>query len=107
MEDLESGKAPIAELGQAYFAALNLGLAIGSQEMMERLGAQAGTTVIIEGGFANNMPYCQVLASLCPDATITLTNMKEGTSFGAALTGWMLADNRTLEQIGGEFDITR
>jgi len=105
IEQLEAGEAPIDELGQTYNAALNLGLAIGSQEMMGRLGAGRGTTIIIEGGFANNRPYCQVLASLCPESTIALTNMKEGTSFGAALTGWMLAEGLSLEAIGREFAI--
>ncbi len=105
MDALEAGSASIEALGQAYYAALNLGLAIGSREMMGRLSAKAGTTVIIEGGFANNKPYCQALASLCPDITIALTNMTEGTSFGAALTAWMLADNRSLEDIGKEFSI--
>jgi len=105
LADLEAGRAPLGDLGQAYNAALNLGLAIGSQEMMGRLGAKAGTTVIVEGGFANNTAYCQALASLCPKATIALTNMKEGTSFGAALTAWMLADGRSLEDIGQAFAI--
>ena len=72
---------------------------------MGRLGAKAGTTVIIEGGFANNAAYCQALASLCPDSTIALTNMKEGTSFGAALTGWMLAGGHSLKAIGQDFTI--
>ena len=31
--------------------------------------------------------------------------MKEGTSFGAALTGWMLAEGLTLDQIGKEYTI--
>lgn len=105
LDELELGAAPIEAFGQAYNAALNLGLAIGSQEMMRRIGAGKGTTVIIEGGFANNRPYCQALASLCPDLVISLTNMKEGTSFGAALIAWMAADNRTLEDMGKEFSI--
>jgi len=105
LAELEAGSAPIRDLGQAYYAALNLGLAIGSKEMMGRLGAKSGTTVIIEGGFANNTAYCQALASLCPEITIALTNMKEGTSFGAAMTAWMLVDNRSLEEIGKEFAI--
>jgi hypothetical protein len=34
-----------------------------------------------------------------------LTSVKEGTSFGAALTGWMLAESMTLDEIGKEFSI--
>ncbi len=105
LDDLEAGRAPIDALGQAYFAALNLGLAIGSKEMMGRLGAGAGTTIIIEGGFAGNAAYCKSLATLLPDCTIALTNMKEGTSFGAALTGWMLAEALSIEAIGREFHV--
>jgi len=31
--------------------------------------------------------------------------MKEGTSFGAALTGWMLAEALSIEAIGREFHV--
>ena len=37
--------------------------------------------------------------------TIALTNMTEGTSFGAALTAWMLADKKSVDEIGREFTI--
>lgn len=105
LAQLEAGAVPIDAMGQRYFAALNLGLAIGSAEMMRRLSAAPGCKVFIEGGFANNLPYCQALAALCPGITIALTNMKEGTSFGAALAGWILAEGLSLEAAGQEFTI--
>ena len=66
---------------------------------------QAGTTIFIEGGFAKNKTYCRALAALCPDQDFVLTDVKEGTSFGAALTAWMAADNLSLEEIGEQFTI--
>ncbi|NIA14421.1 MAG: hypothetical protein GWP08_10085 [Nitrospiraceae bacterium] len=106
LDDLRerSGK-PMTPAGQAYYGALNLALALATRRMLEWCGVQAGTQVFIEGGFANNKMYCALLATLCPEQTFALTNLKEGTSFGAALTGWMLSEGLGLEQIGGEFAI--
>lgn len=97
--------APLSGLGQAYWAALNLSLAFATRKMLHLCGVEKGTTVFIEGGFANNRTYCEVLASLCPDQQFVLTEMREGTSFGAALTAWMLVDGLNLETIGAEFTI--
>jgi sugar (pentulose or hexulose) kinase len=104
-DDLETQRAPMTALGQDYFAALNLGLAIATREAMNRCGADQGTTVYLEGGFTNNRVYCELLAALCPGNTIALTSQKEGTSFGAALTGWMMVERLDLEAIGKEFTI--
>ncbi len=101
----EAGGTPFTGLGQQYYAALNLGLAIATAKMLETCGIGEGTTVFIEGGFSKNASYCSLLATLCPKQQFALTSMTEGTSFGAALTGWMLADSKSLEEIGQEFTI--
>jgi sugar (pentulose or hexulose) kinase len=98
-------RSPYTHLGQDYFAALNISLALATRKMLDWCHIGKGTTVIIEGGFAKNKTYCQLLATLCPEQTFTLTDLKEGTSFGAALTGWMLAENCQLEAISREFKI--
>jgi L-fuculokinase len=95
----------MTDLGQRYFAALNLGLAIATARMLARCGIGKGTTVFIEGGFAKNSAYCAALAALCPEQMFALTSMKEGTSLGAALTGWMAATNCSLEDVGKKFTI--
>jgi sugar (pentulose or hexulose) kinase len=106
MTELESGANSAAtELGEEYFAALNIGLALESEEMFRRMGARPGTTIFIEGGFARNVPYCKLLACLCPDQTIALTSMKEGTALGAAVTAWVLADDITMEEVGRRVSI--
>jgi L-fuculokinase len=104
--DLEKqGGTPMASLGQEYLAALNLALALATRQLLERCGGAKGTTVFIEGGFANNRVYCELLATLCPDYTIALTSQAEGTAFGTALTAWMLAEDISLEEIGKDFAI--
>jgi sugar (pentulose or hexulose) kinase len=105
-EELEKeGGAPYSHLGQEYFAALNVSLALATRQLLERCGGEQGATVFVEGGFANNTRYCELVAALCPDYTIALTNQTEGTAFGAALTAWMLADGKDLTAIGQEFEI--
>jgi sugar (pentulose or hexulose) kinase len=100
-----AGGAPYTALGQAYYAALNLSLALATRQLLERCGGEKGASVFIEGGFAHNTRYCELLAALCPDYTIALTSQAEGTAFGAALTAWMLADGKDLKSMGGEFEI--
>lgn len=97
--------SPMTPFRQDYFAALNLSLALATRKMLAWCNVGKGTTVFIEGGFAKNKTYCELLSALCPDQTFVLTNLKEGTSFGAALTGWMLAEGLSLEALGKEFTI--
>ncbi len=101
----ETGGTPFAELGQDYLAALDLGLAIGSAAKLATNGIGPGTTVLIEGGFSKNTLYCELLATLCPEQTIALTSMTEGTSLGAAITAWMSATGESLEEAGARFQI--
>jgi len=96
---------PMTALGPDYCAALNISLALQSSEILRRAGARAGTTVYIEGGFTRNRPYCELLPALLQGASVSLTNMQEGTSFGAALCAWMMLEGRKLEEIGREFTI--
>lgn len=96
---------PFTHLGQDYPAALNLGLVLATAANLRWCGAGEGTTVFIEGGFAHNTAYCRLLGALCPGQRFALTSVKEGTSFGTALTGWMLATGKSLEEIGTEFTI--
>ena len=92
-------------LGQRYFAALNLACALATEKKLGVCNLHAGTEVFIEGGFAKNGAYCGLLAALCGEQRFALTSMTEGTSFGAAITGWMLAEGKSLAAIGGAFEI--
>ena len=106
LSDLREAKGqPLTAAGQDYYGALNVALALATRRMLEWCGVEAGTQIFIEGGFANNPMYCALLATLCPEQRFALTSVKEGTSFGAALTGWMLSHDLGLEEIGREFAI--
>lgn len=94
LDDLTSGAASgvIGTLRQRYFAALNLALALATKRALAHLDAPRGTRAYIEGGFASNLQYCRLVATLCPGFDWMLTSMKEGTAFGAALCGWSAAE---------------
>lgn len=96
---------PCSGFGQDYFAALNLSLALQSREMLRILGSAEGETVFIEGGFCRNRLYCEILASLCPGLKFAISDLQEATAFGAALTGWMMVDDRRLEDYAGAFEL--
>lgn len=65
---------------------LNLSLVLQTLVALERAGLSAGQSVFIEGGFRNNTQYVILLASALPKNHVFLTDMKEATSYGAALT---------------------
>ena len=45
----------------------------------------AGKPVIIDGGFAANRPFAQVLAALRPGQKVSISHARDGTALGAAL----------------------
>ena len=73
--------------------------------MFKRLGPQPGANIFIEGGFAKNKQYCELLAALCPESRIVLTSLPEGTSMGAAILGWMLLTGKDAQAVGEGFSI--
>lgn len=76
-------------------AVLNLSLVLQTLVALERAGLSAGESVFIEGGFRNNMQYAVLLASTLPENPIFLTDMKEATSYGAALTAISAVSGKT------------
>lgn len=106
LEELKkTGEKPFSTLSQQYFAALNLSLAFQTRSMLMRCGLTRDTTVFIEGGFSHNKAYCSALATLCPECTIRTSTLKEATSLGAAMLGWMLAEGVELHQLGHDIPI--
>ncbi|TVR32593.1 MAG: carbohydrate kinase [Spirochaetaceae bacterium] len=101
LEDIGSGRAvpqffndlPVA------LAVLNLSLVIQTGVALERIGHSEGTAIYIEGGFRNNLDYNTILAAYRPQSPVYLSDLKEATSFGAAMVGrtaWEGIDVRDL-----------
>ncbi len=103
--DLAGEGRPMSVKGQEYFAALNLSLALQTGEMLRLLGTAARETVFVEGGFSKNTLYCELLAALHPTGTVALSEIKEATSFGAALVAWTLAEGLRPEALKADFTI--
>jgi sugar (pentulose or hexulose) kinase len=106
LDALQDGAKRFDDLGQAYIAAINLGLAIATADGLSALNLAPGCDVYIEGGFAKNDVFCRILAGLCTNLSISVSAETEGTSLGAAMTGWMLADGAGLETIGANYKAT-
>lgn len=67
-------------------AVLNLSIVLQTEVALARTGLKAGTEILTEGGFRNNVDYNSLLASAFPDNAVYLTDLQEATSFGAAMT---------------------
>ena len=106
LAELESSPdRPMTALGSAYLAALNASLAIQTRESLMRCGTRPGDTILVEGGFARNTLYCELLTALCPQNAVALTTMTEGTSMGAAIIGWMMVTGEDLSAMGRRFTV--
>jgi sugar (pentulose or hexulose) kinase len=88
-EDIKSGKT-VPECFQdprTAFAVLNLSLAIQTKVSLDRVDMRNGLPIYTEGGFSNNEAYNILVGGFYPESDVFLTNLKEATSFGAALIG--------------------
>lgn len=88
-EDIKSGKVSpeCFKEAQTAFAVLNLSLAIQTKVSLDRVDMHNGLPIYTEGGFSNNEAYNILVGGFYPDSDVFLTNLKEATSYGAALMG--------------------
>lgn len=106
-DSIEKGKsAPkfLADSARAE-AVLNLSLTFQTMVALERTGLKPGERIYTEGGFRNNPAYNALLALALPDNPVYLTDMKEATSFGAALTALAALRGQTPSALGDLFEI--
>ena len=107
LEQIRSGEAvpqffydlPVA------FAVLNLSLVVQTGVALDRIGHTPGTAIYTEGGFRNNLDYNTVLASHRDGSPLLVTDLKEATSFGAAMIGRTAWENTDIRSLGATFDI--
>jgi L-fuculokinase len=80
-------------------AVLNLSLVVQTAVALERVSFPKGTPIYIEGGFRRNDVYKKLLASMYPDSPVYTTNIKEASSFGAALSAKAAYEKIELEEL--------
>ncbi len=96
-------------------AVLNLSLAIQTMVTFERVGVaeradlpagspsdsstQKKLSIYTEGGFRKNKGYNLLVSSLFPDAKLMLSNLREATAFGTALTAKAALENLELKAL--------
>ncbi|HUX11539.1 MAG TPA: FGGY family carbohydrate kinase [Spirochaetia bacterium] len=94
MKDFETG-----------YAVLNLSLALQTRVALERVGLGPGVKLFTEGGFRNNADYNALVSSCFPRSPHFLTNVREATSFGAALVSRLAVEGGTLADLAHTFEI--
>ncbi|OQY30877.1 MAG: hypothetical protein B6241_15175 [Spirochaetaceae bacterium 4572_59] len=80
-------------------AVLNLSLAIQTSVSLERVSVPAGVPIYIEGGFRRNDVYKRLIASLYPDSPVYTTNIKEASSYGAAISAKAAYEKLALDEL--------
>ncbi len=100
LKDIRNGQVPafFSDFRYAH-AVLNLSLLMQTSVALDRVSAQAGTPIYIEGGFRKNDVYKRLIASLYPDSPVYTTSIKEASSYGAAIAGKAAYDDVELEDL--------
>jgi L-fuculokinase len=106
-QDIDSGRAVPAFLRnpRVAMAALNASLAIQTQVALGRAGLKPGAGVYTEGGFRKNAGYNALVASALPDNPVSLTDICEATSFGAAMTAVAALEGVEPGDLGERFKV--
>ncbi len=109
LEDIENGKSIpgfFREFDLAC-AVLNLSLAVQTKVALDRADMIDGLPLFTEGGFSRNTGYNALVAAFYPKSTVSLTNLKEATAFGAAMLGKSAAEGMPLRDMGDKIHIEK
>ncbi len=107
LEQIETGEA-IPEFFDDYekaLAVLNLSLAIQTKVSFDRADMTQGMNVFTEGGFSRNDSYNTLMTSFYPESNFYLTDLKEASAFGAAITAKAALEQVDVLSLGSLFSI--
>jgi sugar (pentulose or hexulose) kinase len=107
LEDIQTGRRVpgfFSDLETAY-AVLNLSLALQTKIALERVNLKSGVSLYTEGGFRNNKDYNRLISTFFSGSRHALTNVREATSFGAALVSRLAVEQGEPEELAHTFEI--
>jgi sugar (pentulose or hexulose) kinase len=87
------------------FAVLRISLVMQTITAIERSGIKDGFDIFTEGGFRMDESYNILLSSAFPNNKVYLTDIKEATALGAAMTAKMALENISIKELVGDFEI--
>ena len=90
---------------EAALAVLNLSLAIQTKVSFDRADITKGMDVFTEGGFSKNDSYNTLMTSFYPDSNFYLTDLKQASAFGAAITGKAAFEQLDIKSLGSFISI--
>lgn len=97
---------PCLKRPEEAFGLLSASLALQTYEQMVHLGVKDGMPIYVEGGFRKNRSYCALLTALFPHSQVLLTDLREATALGAALTAKALLEHKHLKALADEWTFT-
>ena len=109
LDDIDAGKS-VPSFFQNYeeaFAVLNLSLAIQTKVSFDRADMTPGLQVFTEGGFSRNDSYNTLMTSFYPDSAFYLTDLKEASAFGAAITAKAAYENLNIRSLGSFISVDK
>lgn len=108
-EDLQSGKSSPKILSdkKMLWAAVVISVVIQTEVALKRAGLTKGTSICTEGGFRKNKLYNSLLAEIFSQNEVCLTNMKEATATGCAMSALMAITGKKLEDFASRIKIER
>lgn len=89
------------------FVVLNLSLAVQTKVSFDRAGMLSGMDVFTEGGFSKNDSYNTLMTSFYPDSNFYLTNLKEASAFGAAMTAKVAYEEINIQSLASLVSIDK
>jgi len=88
------------------FAVLRISLVMQTLTALERAGIEKGYEVYTEGGFRKDEVYSRLLSSALAENRVFLTDIKEATALGAAMTAKMAISGKSLKDLSEDFSIS-
>lgn len=108
LKDIESGKLPkFFNNYEEALAVLNLSLAIQTKVSFDRADMTKGLNVFTEGGFIKNDSYNTLMTSFYPNSAFFLTDLKEASAFGAAITAKAAYEQIDIQSLGAFISIDK
>lgn len=101
LKEIEQGRDVPVFLKEPRYAqaVLNLSIVLQTEVALLRTGLTKGAEILTEGGFRNNSDYNSLLASAFPENPVYLTDLKEATSFGTAMTALAALDHKDPKEL--------
>lgn len=98
---------PVLRNEERFFAALVVSMVIQTDISLRRVGIRKETSVFTEGGFARNVLYNKLAASVFRESSFYVTDIAEATALGSAMSAMLAMGKKTLSELSGYVTVNK